>query len=762
MNQTIVDIYAFFDGVALTQRPNNYLLGNNYQPLSSHLDLRKTRPFTMPVHPNKPEIIASFASAYTKEELTEYIDLLKSALGKKSFALNLIGNKHAITLAYDATTTRWILIDANHLPSVEYIHSNLLADSLWTDLLNDSRMVLVMGSQVNVLAQDQQDMQLKFDVLQKSKAWSSLHDADKMKRTYYSLYEGCFENPELYGTPSMLADFYKRKDDAPIKDRDLLKMAIERKEYGIAAQLIIERGLSFCEYDLFNKVFSSIVKSQQNNLLEALTIDQKVTLIMTGSHIWLSLPESERIPVFLRLDPVTQANCLAELSQEHALHGRLSVFSTFVTQATLKRRLVVDEAHANLFLTLSLDDKQALIDAACFDPKGQMIFFLMLSDSERLSVFSQIESLAQSKLLMSLTEEQVELKPLLISSLRTDQKTNIINAADDINKYDVFSMFTEQNQLAMFDRLSDSIQINLLKHNMACNTPALELERFIATLSVEQKITIINKLSIYSDSQLILNVFDSLTEQEQLSMFAKLDNTIQLFLLRKMTMDSHADLLEQFIATLSFDQKISCIKSLNLDNTQKDYQLVGRIFESIPTTMRVDAFQKIKSGMYGFISENMLIILMSSLTKAEQFELISPMNSDYDKLPLSQIKNIILDKLKHLSQGMPANSYSFFDKMKVKIMDAETKDEITEVFYDLLDFLKHPVKQTDLVCASAELTTDEATEKTLGLTLTEILEPLGLTKATLTSSSLKRVYRTIHTEASGSGLDTCLFAKCIP
>jgi hypothetical protein len=38
-------------------------------------------------YPNIPEILAPFASAYSKEGLIEYLDLLKDALGQKSFAL---------------------------------------------------------------------------------------------------------------------------------------------------------------------------------------------------------------------------------------------------------------------------------------------------------------------------------------------------------------------------------------------------------------------------------------------------------------------------------------------------------------------------------------------------------------------------------------------------------------------------------------------------------------------------------------------------
>ncbi len=109
-NSTIVDILAFFDGIALNNRPYIYFHDDNFHPIAKKQNVDKTMPFTMPVllesTKSSLSIVGRLIGAYDRENLQQYFDLLKEHLGDNSFTLNLIAMNHSITLGYNAEKGR--------------------------------------------------------------------------------------------------------------------------------------------------------------------------------------------------------------------------------------------------------------------------------------------------------------------------------------------------------------------------------------------------------------------------------------------------------------------------------------------------------------------------------------------------------------------------------------------------------------------------------------------------------------------------------
>ncbi|MFZ4077237.1 MAG: hypothetical protein ACOYKA_04545 [Legionellaceae bacterium] len=133
----MVDILAFFDGIVLNQSPEPYVHLFSEEKKTLFQDSEKTMSLTLPLAldlaEKKPEKIGSLQGIFDKKRLASYLSFLKEHLGHDSFSLILNNVFHAVNLNYDSTNGRWLLVDPNDLPGVEYTHAELLTEAIMFD-----------------------------------------------------------------------------------------------------------------------------------------------------------------------------------------------------------------------------------------------------------------------------------------------------------------------------------------------------------------------------------------------------------------------------------------------------------------------------------------------------------------------------------------------------------------------------------------------------------------------------------------------------
>ena len=175
----LVDLHAFFDGVASYQSPNTFPEVYD-QPVYMGQDAEVTKSIVGPTHldKNKPARIKSMVGAYTPAELALYLTQLKTHLSDQSFVLKLTSSGHYINLNYDKNTKRWLLIDPNLLPGYEYETPDLLAQALFfgfrgvmTPVVNDT---LIIYSEIHTTARHEKDLTSGIRHLERDPKWIAL------------------------------------------------------------------------------------------------------------------------------------------------------------------------------------------------------------------------------------------------------------------------------------------------------------------------------------------------------------------------------------------------------------------------------------------------------------------------------------------------------------------------------------------------------------------------------------------------------------
>ena len=447
----IVDLYAFFDGIALNQSPMSYFFGENDQPLSKKQDIRKTALITNPVvfdkkddqenSPNQPIVLSSFSGAYNEQELISYFELLKKKLGMESFSINLLANMHSIMLTYDAKTKRWLLTDPSNLPGKEYLDEAFLASTVMTSLLaRDFKLInLVIGSQISVRTCDEKKMQQQFASLQASKDWAFLHNLPKMETYYSALTKASafsFFGPSLSKeSPNSLMSFFYVPEPAimeliaPLTNGDCSEQQVKQIRYSLTMDQKIElinHGymidtfiVNEHEKDLlsifsflnpnaqaliFQKCLERVDNSSseglndrlQRKLLSQLSTDQKLILMTVAAYtslppLLMMLTDSERESIFPQLPPINQWICF---------------FCANTPTNTLMKLLNVEDK-------LDLLNNCLKFETSCYTTGSSLYFlteashdsvshlFMMLTDSERKSIFPKLHPYEQRVCLMN-------------------------------------------------------------------------------------------------------------------------------------------------------------------------------------------------------------------------------------------------------------------------------------------------------------------------------------------------------------------------
>ena len=103
MDINLVDLHAFFDGIALYQLPNAFSEVYDQQGyVEQYTDVTKSIVGPTRLDKNTPVRIKSMVGAYTKDELTQYLTQLKTHLGEQSFVLKLTILRAGTILSFSA------------------------------------------------------------------------------------------------------------------------------------------------------------------------------------------------------------------------------------------------------------------------------------------------------------------------------------------------------------------------------------------------------------------------------------------------------------------------------------------------------------------------------------------------------------------------------------------------------------------------------------------------------------------------------------
>jgi hypothetical protein len=181
----IINTWAFFDGIALYQTPTDHKPifrdeEHNTGEAVLGQDEARTRNVVLPatLDAKAPAKISTYSGSYTPFELTTHLKALKRNLGEHSFSLLLGGVQHAINLNYNAKTKRWLLIDPNRLPGVEYMHEDLLSKALIAGFHQEKG--LVIETSLYARHSDAASLGKDFSSMVKSKPWRHLHRQSKL------------------------------------------------------------------------------------------------------------------------------------------------------------------------------------------------------------------------------------------------------------------------------------------------------------------------------------------------------------------------------------------------------------------------------------------------------------------------------------------------------------------------------------------------------------------------------------------------------
>jgi hypothetical protein len=384
IDQIIIDLYAFFDGIALHQNPTIHLPDEINQPIAKQQDIRKTMPTLMPTRletsENKPAVCAIFTSNYSKIDLKNYFDLLKQHLGKNDFALQLIGvvanTMHAITVTYDSKTKLWLLVDPNNLPGEAYIDSTYLANALFDFYIANARGILrefglvtlssiMMGTTLLTSTVHQASMRSQFDKMDTTAEWTKLKDDI---------------------TKDWHKNFYDPKDII-WDDKTLLDMALYMGQNDVISHFMTTKGaqpflaLSREKKAKLKPLFLALPPHQQSILIAHLSASEKESLLRFPIsndkmvEIFQSYPEEERFTRFRIFSSEIQGSLLIALQSETAFSAQ----------------------YVALLKNMSHYEKSILIDGTKNFLTGKKLYF-MFSEADRTTLLNKASPELQSKL----------------------------------------------------------------------------------------------------------------------------------------------------------------------------------------------------------------------------------------------------------------------------------------------------------------------------------------------------------------------------
>ena len=336
INDTIVDLHAFFDGVALNQRPDFYLPDENNQPISKKQCAKKTLPITQSLaldeQGQQTEIITSFTGAYSKDNLDTYLSLMKETLGNNPFALNLICHMHAISLTYEPSNDNWIFFDPSHLPANDYSQTTHLANAVFThfEKIVGTQSHIIMGTQITTKALHKAQCNKQLNVLQNNNAWVEINSQARLSKDAFG-----FDCQTLYD------ELYSEQiNEDNWTDKKILHMAIKNEQNDVIIDYVTTNGLDvFLDMELMDLSACLLIfpSAEQQQLLNKLSIECKAEMIESNyiqfiPKIFHLLSEDEKLPIYHKLSQGSKYKYLKQLST----HQLTTIFSELSIQKKSK------------------------------------------------------------------------------------------------------------------------------------------------------------------------------------------------------------------------------------------------------------------------------------------------------------------------------------------------------------------------------------------------------------------------------------------
>jgi Mg/Co/Ni transporter MgtE len=260
-------------------------------------------------------------------------------------------------------------------------------------------------------------------------------------------------------SPRSLMELYNNPDTVQTAPEELLKLAMDKKDYSTYAEIIIKWGI-IPPLSRLERVFSALTTRKKNELLDSFGIDQKVALIDFSSEVvkYLIKERPEEVASsFVSLSPYSQALALRECIEKELqidLLNKLSAdqkasvinveppefaLSLFSLLSDQERLLIfpyieplqqgyfllhIGNQTSQLFNKLSSQDKKKILDAN-LNAEEMMNFFLLLSEYDKSAMFSEMRANKQGLLLVSLTPKHSELTNALLGKLSIVEKSGI-------------------------------------------------------------------------------------------------------------------------------------------------------------------------------------------------------------------------------------------------------------------------------------------------------------------------------------------------
>lgn len=675
VNDLIVELRAFFDSTALTNRPDRYLHDEDNLPLASKQLFHKTYPLTQSIILDEPgkfiTLQANFAGAYTKAGVQCYLELFTKHASEIPFALNIICSMHSMSLMYDPDTTRWIFCDPNRLPPQEFQSAQILADAIFAhikdifpeNLIKDS--TLVMGTEITTAAEHAKDFGEKFGVLKQDETWIKLHKDQDSFVDYFNL------------SPKLLYENYygENKLDLAASDKIIFEEAGMRQKI---ARVVIDYALYYGIDTFINRqnselswVLSILPQDLQQQLWEKLSDTSKINVIQLGYLsaeqllLFQSLPKRYKSTIFQQLDVSIQAACLTAVTWEECL----AVFA----QHTLKDKGVflskLNSTHFNsLFNTFSKADKTAVFDhltptsqckallhespqerqriwhtlsesqqhAILFEGNvedvAELLFFLV--DADRDKAFLACGSNRQGRILVALNKpEQLAIRYKLPEKLSLEQQANILSIGPEnfftaassayLLSFQFFKLLPIEQRLRVFLALSTKAQVNFL-YALRTESPGdIPDDAHLSGADlIEMRDDLIKQLPL-STKQAMLNaswygnakLFQILTADERQDTLHGLSPAMQHAMLTSLIETNELHMASTLIQSLSFEQKLDIFKSVMNYGAKSDVLLM--LFESMSDEEHVTALATELPNQYGatidyFLSRSHLEFLRRS------------------------------------------------------------------------------------------------------------------------------------------------------
>ena len=660
VNDLIVELRAFFDSTALTNRPDRYLHDEDNLPLSSKQLFHKTYPLTQSIVLEEPgksiTVQANFSGAYTKAGLQRYLELFTKHASEIPFALNIICNMHSMSLMYDPDTTRWVFCDPNHLPPQEFQSAQVLADAIFAhikDIFFPENLIknstLVMGTEITTAAEYAEDFGEKFGALKQDEAWIKLHKDQDSFVDYFNL------------SPKQLYENYygENKLDLAASDKIILELVMQQQ----IARVVIDYALYYGIDTFINRqnsklawVLSILPQDLQQQLWEKLSDSNKINVIQssydsaTQLQLFQSLPERYKFTIFQQLDVSIQAACLTAVTWEE----RLAVFtqhslkdkgvflsglnsthfnSLFNTLSKTEKRVVFDhltptsqckallhespQERQRIWHTLPESQQHAILSKGNYEDVADLLFFLV--DTDRDKAFLACDANRQGHILVALNKpEQLAIRHKLLKKLSLEQQANILSIGPDTSftyasgnyllSFQFFKLLPIEQRLGVFLALSTKAQSNFLyalRIEYPSNIP--DDAHLSGTDLIEMRDDLIKQLPL-SAKQVMLNassvnadLYQTFTADERQDTLHDLSPATQHAMLTSLIKANELHLASTLIQSLSFEQKLDIFKSEMRYGMHfpEEFDVLRMLFESMSDKEHVTALATEIPNQYG-------------------------------------------------------------------------------------------------------------------------------------------------------------------